>query len=202
MPLTAFMKTSDPNRVSTITPDLNDISRRRKLYLPLRAVGKDVYEKIFVADCQTHVGGVSIPVHILRKVGDEWIDQGIGKCCPLCWRMVVGPDGEIDPPVKPLTGLDVDPIMKRPKKERRAATTKAQKTTTSVGTNFNVKLISLWAKTMGEFDTYQVMEHFNVSRSVAVAVLKIAVKLHQLEETVGAGRGNRTIYRLPQENEA
>lgn len=203
MPLVAFMKDTDPNRISTITPDETDRQRARKLVPARESIpGANVYDKLVVADCLTHIGGVSVPVE-LRVRGSspgEWESIGIARACPLCWRILVGVDGTKEPEVKPLDHTGTHRTRK-PKPPRRTKT----KLPVAVDVHLDkVNFPSLKERMpKGEwFDVYQVMEEYNISRASASETLGQLRKMGLIEVIPGRGRGNKTVYRIPQEKEA
>lgn len=194
MPLVAFMKQKDRNRISTITPNLEDRSQSRKLMVP--AYSSDVYDHLYVVDCKSHIGGVTVPVELRDFVtGTGWVVRGIARCCPICWRVIVGVDGGREPVVAEQVFGDAEVVPPTPKKAPKQ--TKPQPVQVVDNSSFNFKTVLAWAgENGGHFDTYGVMEKFSVGRATAIALLTKMIKFKLLTKTVGAGRGSRTIYQI------
>lgn len=202
MPLVGYLKTSDPNRISTISANDERTSMRKKLLLPgdTQPVGMDVYTRTYVADCSEHIGGVSVPV-LLKRYDPEkkWKAIGTARCCPLCWKILVGVDGTKEPPTQKQYP-NGEPISQR----RAAAIEKTEKKkarkSRNLATSFNMARLLLWAEELGDwFDIYQVMEKFGVTRTKAHTMLDLAVKVDSLEVIVRRGKAQRTTYRVSQE---
>jgi hypothetical protein len=195
MGLTAYMKSSDPNRVSTITSRDGNKKMRKKLVPPGTKLDIHVYERMYVLDCLEHIGGVSVPAEIKRGGGPGiWISYGIGKFCPICWRMLVAPDGTKEPPVDPVKPVEEKPVVLRETKKKAVGTKSGRMD--GDGPTFNIPVVALWASTHGEFDIYQVMDQFQVSRTKAYGLLKLMVRSRRLAVTVRRGQGQRSTFEL------
>lgn len=201
MPLVAYMKTTDPNRVSTISANDEDRRMRKKIVPPGTKIDSHVCERVYVLDCLEHIGGVSVPADIRRfnEVANAWESGGIGRLCPLCWRMVLSPTGEKDPPVTPIVPVELATKTKttkpRPVGER-------QKKLDALHERFNARTVGLWARAFGEFDIYQVMVSFDVPRTQAYNLLQLMIRAGIISETVRRGRGQRSTFRFSQKKEA
>jgi len=100
MPLSGYLKTSDPGRISTIA--IAGSKERRKKILPTRYNSKTAAETVYMRDCVTHgspesMGG-TVPVEMFRNEGKEWISLGIARCCVLCWLVIVPPTNDFPEP--------------------------------------------------------------------------------------------------------
>lgn len=121
MPLHGYLSIKDPGRISTIT-SLPGVDKHRRKKIELLVPGRlsssqSMYVRILVRDCISHEPrGAVVPVELFkRKIPAGWQPLGTAKCCPLCWRIVVPPDG-----VSLAAPLTQPPVAEISEKQERA----------------------------------------------------------------------------------
>jgi len=203
MPLTGYMKTKEPGRISSITTVDGDKARRKQIR-PMEPGMKDPVYAMYVADCSVHEhGGVVVPVMLKRLVqGWGWEELGVAKCCPLCWRIIT-------PPV----GIDLPPAVERLAVESASPAngTAAQNSETSKAApgkkgpprGFEIqKMITSYLEGVMAADVYEIMALLECSRPTALRHLNRMIRTKKLEKEIGGGGGNKTMYWLIQKKEA
>ena len=202
MPLVGFMSRADPGRISTITSLPGDMDRRKRL-LPiptqmpiLHDDNKELQLRTYVRDCLSHDPmGAVVPVVLKRHDGPNgWEELGVSRCCPLCWLILLPPDG-IDLPIpmpQPLGGgkhkkrktanrtrrTGIKPVVAKPIHPVRAQ-------------------IEAYALVNDRFTLPDLRELTGLSRiGVRKWVFKLINEgLLELYSEGGGGRGNTSVYR-------
>lgn len=196
MPLVGYLGTTkNVGRISTITSLDGDQNRKKKI-TSARRVG---YVSLMVRDCLTHEPrGAVVPVELKEyQAGTGWVEIGIARCCPLCWRILVAPDGATLPVVK------VQGEPKGPSDKQLDALSQARQKR-GHGQR-KTKRSPLWELlenmiTSGEpFTAYDIMELSSKSRTAVRSVIKQLIKQKKLEvvESDSPGISDRTQYRAP-----
>jgi len=100
MPLSGYMKTLDPGRISSVS--ITGFKERRKKLLPTKYDSDQGRTTMYVRDCVTHdaegARGGLVPVELFTNSGGAWVSQGIAKCCVLCWLIVIPPSDDFPSP--------------------------------------------------------------------------------------------------------
>lgn len=197
MPLTGYMKNLDPGRISSITTLDGDKSRRKKIEVNERG-GDSVYVNIYVRDCSTHKPrGAVVPV--LLKSYDQysgWVELGIARCCPLCWKVLVPPP-DIELP-RPLRQPEPKPISDK----QRQALSKGRKKKSEGKSSHRSPLwqiIQNLVDGLNEFSVDEVMDLSGKSRTASRSVLKKMVAQGKIVivNPGGSGIGDKTQYQAP-----
>lgn len=195
MPLHGYLGKTNPGRISSINTIEGDPSRRKKIKLS-NDQSSEAQLIMYVQDCISHEPiGVVVSVDLYRlTAGGSWEELGTAKCCPLCWLIIVPPDGvEL-----PAPGKYVLP-KKRKVSPKQRVVLKEERHRSKSGKNRHSplwKMIEGYADAMEPFTVQELMDESGLSRT---AVRKVIVKLvheGQLEISASSegGRGNRTEY--------
>lgn len=199
LPLSGFLKTSDPGRISTISIT-GDKTRKKKL-VPTKYDSNHAQQTMYVRDCIEHdlsgeLRGV-VPVQLFRfKEGQGWQEVGIAKCCTLCWKIIVPPTDDF-PRALPL------PVGKAREQDETRATLKTnRKTAKKVASKRNreeserVKRLLDLISQGEDWDVYELADHFKVSRQTMLKSLKMLEDTGTIvADRKGPGKGNKTYWR-------
>lgn len=198
MPLVAYLKTSDRSRISSVSTLQHGIDRQRhKRISPINSSAGHPQLHMYVRDCYSHDPvGVVVPVDLMEIVDGRWEFIGVAKCCPLCWMIIIPPDGVELPDPTPLP----EPTHKASLAQRAAL---AKGRVTQRKNRGRPKSSQLYAQVMDiaeagdNFTVQDIMELSNKSRT---AVRKVFTSLVSSGELVisssgGLGKGNSTLYK-------
>lgn len=188
MPLVGYLSTSkDPGRISTLTnlPGL-DKDRRKKIVASRRSD-----RQMYVRDCISHdPPGTVAGVMLMRFIpGTGWIELGVAKCCPLCWRILVPPSNVDLPSPRPL------PVVKVATQKQRRALSRGRNTKQGRIINPTKQRLQDLFSTGEAFGTREVMEVTGLSRTRTRNLLMELVQEGSIEVgEVGGGFGKQTIW--------
>jgi hypothetical protein len=195
MPLIAYMKNSDPGRISTITGAEGDRTKRKKIY-PIDKDRPDVYVTMYVMDCLSHeAGGVAVPVVLKRFLpGGTWEELGVAKCCPLCWKVLKPPVG-IELPVV----ADPNVAANKYGKVKVKTAGKHHKTTGKKDGSIaagRIQQVTRLLDRLGVVTVADVMQELGLQRSNSYKYLEMMVKVRRaIKEPGGRGKGDQNSYR-------
>lgn len=202
MPLTGYMRTTDPGRISSISGYLGDKTRRKKIR-PITHSSNDAEISMYVMDCGWHnlskkTGGVVVPVFLKELVrGVGWGDLGMAKCCPLCWRILEPPVGMVlpEPDIQVFELGAANKSTKKTASHRRKVSIGVSDKPTSY---VKSQQILSFLKPIGSADIYEIMAAIEVSRATAIKYMNFLIKNKKVtaERSLG-GKGNRTQYKAP-----
>lgn len=193
MPLRGYMKTTDPGRISSIT-NVEDKSRRKRI-VPLPVKTKEMYIRMYVADCETHdPPGTVAPVELFaHRDGVGWVSLGIAKCCPLCWLIIQPPPDTDLPPPRPVEYGDPNSAFAQ---GRRKKPSRKDKKLREDPYSKYFEVVSILRKA-GTLTTAEVMSTLGLRRTAARRYLEQAVERKVAVKTVGAGGpAGKTVYSL------
>lgn len=196
MPVVGYLKNSDHGRISTVTNKDGDLSRRKKIQ-PIAVFSADIHSTLYVVDCVNHEPmGAVIPV-ILKKFvsGVGWVEIGVAKCCPLCWRILVRPvDSDLPEPSEiQIERKDTDNGGSRLRVSHRSK--KHTISQTPVTFTYQQKIMALAAK-RDSITVQDVMQLLGFSRTFCLKNLNWMVKSKKLIKIQAfGGRGNRSLYK-------
>lgn len=196
MPLIAFMKTTDPGRISSITSSGDKLRRKKIIPIPVDISG--LYTELYVIDCIWHRSpgkdrGVVVPVELRVNRNNEWVSLGDARCCPLCWTIIEPPEGvELPPPQRAVVEDKVDRYdgMQR----RLNKTKKGRGTEIEAARKFNeVRTLLQQERSV---TVKEVMLLLDLSRTAAKYYLEKAVKRGVATSIVQGlgGPNNQTLY--------
>ena len=207
MPLTGYLSTTDPGRISTICRlegrELK--SYRKKLFLlePTTVqAGNELYVRVYVRDCPEHDrGGASVPVVLksLRQGGGFKV-EGTAKCCPLCWRILTKPSADFPDPMpeaamKVLSARQLAALRKGRQSEKRSRRAMEDSPVVS-------KLKDMFGNG-DSFNIREAMDNTGLTRTATLHHLRKMVESGDIVEEKGsAGHGNPSLWHEPWEKEA
>lgn len=197
--MVVVMKLTDPGRISSITIDSDNLTRKH-IY-PL--LGKPHPEKtILVVDCLSHDEvprrSPQIGVRALAKLyvkGGEPEILGHIKYCPLCYRVLWSDFPLPDP--NPLPTWE-QTVARKEAMRRGRQTQKLAKRKVPVTKNMQ-RIEEAWDRIQemkGRFTLYDLMAEMALDRPKTRFLINHFIKENKVEVVrLGGGRGNQTIYR-------
>lgn len=191
MPIIGYLKDSIPNRISTIST--GDKAHRKKIS-PMKD-SANMYVSLYVSDCVSHSTPTpTIPVVLKRfqrdgRSGGEWIDAGIGQCCPLCWMIIKPPSG-MEATVSAIK--DYEPVTLKQKRSLGTGRHRVRGSSKNFLTT-EERIINLTA--VEEPTVYELMESLGLARTTVRGILSKMIKSGKIvEQSAGPGRNHRTTY--------
>lgn len=195
MGLNGYLKTSDPGRISSVSPS-NDKTRRKQI-LPLVRGGSKLSSRLYVRDCSDHsLGGGAVPIELFDyKPGGGWKSLGMAKVCVLCWLILTPPVEVSLPDPLPLP----EPEWVDGKRKKRSPTGEA-KPKSELILHHNFQAITEFISTLKNQQTFtrkDLESALDISRSQSRKLLlnPSVKKLYDVVSTGGPGRGNIALYK-------
>lgn len=200
MPLEGYLGTLDPGRISSVCTVPGDKTRRKKIKPNTRGTEASTQLSMYVRDCETHEPrGAVVPVELFNyDQGVGWKSVGVAKCCPLCWRILVAPEGVELPDPQPNP-----PVGRRPNSAQREGLKigrlKRQKKPVQQVTPAISEAIEAYIMDGAPFSVQDVMSTSGKARTPVRKALVAAVKSGKLKIVVEGGHGlaSKTLYEAP-----